>query len=84
MKDLTEDHKVLFGNVSVDNTLERVQVALDFLWKERHKSIHDKVAGDFDYEELIGVLLHAEKSELERQELIVQYDRLVERYNNKD
>ena len=43
-----------------DEALDRVRVALDFLWGDPERSIHDKVAGDFDYEELIAALLAAE------------------------
>ena len=83
MRDFDESHKICFGTISVENTLDRVRVALDFLWKEKKKAGLDKVAGDFTYEELIAALLHAEKSELARQELEAQYDELVERSNNR-
>jgi hypothetical protein len=44
-----------------------VDVALKFLWEDEERSIHDKVAGDYDYEELIGTLIAAKAriSELE-------------------
>jgi hypothetical protein len=64
MKDLKPEHKALFQTSSSD-ALERVRVALDFLWKDRVHSIHDKVAGDFDYEELIAALLCAEQALVE-------------------
>lgn len=61
MRDLREEHRALFRVNSWD-ALSRVKTALDFLWKENKKSMHDKVAGDFDYEELIAALLCAEEA----------------------
>ena len=61
MKDLKPDQKSLFQTKS-DQAIERVRVALDFLWKDKVHSIHDKVAGDFDYEELLAPLLCAEQA----------------------
>ena len=81
MKDFDESNKVNFGTISVENTLGRVQAALSYLWKEKKKAGLDKVAGDLTYEELISALLHAEKSELERQFLEDQYENLAERFN---
>lgn len=44
-----------------------VDVALKFLREDEERSIHDKVAGDYDYEELLGTLIAAKAriSELE-------------------
>ena len=64
MRDLSEDHAILF-KIDTDHALDRVQVALDFLFRDTQRSIHDKVAGDFDYEELIAALLHAKAAMLE-------------------
>ncbi|MEM7015303.1 MAG: hypothetical protein AAF585_27920 [Verrucomicrobiota bacterium] len=61
MKDLKREHQSLF-QPSPPDALKRVQVALDFLWADNQRSIHDKVAGDYDYEELIGALLCAESA----------------------
>ena len=61
MKDIKSDQKILFQTKSSE-ALERVRVALDFLWKDKVHSIHDKVAGDFDYEELLAALLCAEQA----------------------
>lgn len=62
MKDLRAKDKSLFQIKAGDaeEALLRVQSALSFLWEESERSMHDKVAGDFDYEELIAALLHAE------------------------
>ena len=65
MKDLKREHQSLFRPESSD-ALERVRVALDFLWDDTQRSIHDKVAGDYDYEELIGTLLSAQAALTER------------------
>ena len=59
MKDLTKNQISLF-QVDSSEALSRIQTALDFLWKDKTISIHDKVAGEFDYEELIAALLSAE------------------------
>lgn len=59
MKDITKEQQSLF-HVDASEALSRVRVALNFLWKDSRRSIHDKVAGDFDYEELIAALLSAE------------------------
>ena len=67
MKDLNRDNKSLFRPNSSD-ALVRVQATLDFLWDERQRSMHDKVAGDCDYEELIGTLLCAEAALKEYEE----------------
>ena len=64
MRDLSEQHTILF-KINPDEAIDRVQVALDFLWRDKEKSIHDKVAGDFDYEELIAALLTAKAALLE-------------------
>jgi hypothetical protein len=64
MRDLNEQHTILF-KINTDDALDRVQVALDFLFKDTQRSIHDKVADDFDYEELIAALLHAKAALLE-------------------
>jgi hypothetical protein len=61
MKDLKRDQKILFQTKSSE-ALDRVRVALDFLWKDKKNSIHDKIAGDFDYEELLATLLCAEQA----------------------
>jgi len=42
------------------SALEAVRTALHFLDQDRTRSIHDKVAGPYDYEELIGALVLAE------------------------
>lgn len=60
MKDLSEADRSLFGTGSGD-ALERVRVAIGFLWADQKHSMHDKVAGDFDYEELMAALLAAEE-----------------------
>lgn len=83
MRDFDESHKILFGTISVENTLARVQSALHFLWKEDKKAGLDKVAGDLTYEELISALLHAEQSELERQALEREFDEHIEGSNNE-
>jgi hypothetical protein len=49
------------------STLDRINTALGFLADDNEHTIHDKVAGDFDYEELISALLHA-KSYIEAAE----------------
>jgi hypothetical protein len=67
MKDITPQQKNLF-QVNSAEALKRVQVALDFLWKDPKKSIHDKVAGDFDYEELLAALLSAKAALVEADE----------------
>lgn len=56
MKDAKREHFLQIDS----NALERVQAALEFLWADKTRSIHDKIAGDFDYEELIAALLAAE------------------------
>jgi hypothetical protein len=76
MKSFDESQKILFGTIDPENTLQRVQAALQFLWEEKEKDGLDKVAGDFTYEELISALLHAEASELERRELSKYIDDL--------
>jgi hypothetical protein len=70
MKDLSEKHKSNFG-VAASDALKRVRVALDFLWKDKKHSIHDKVAGDFSYEELLAALIAAEKA-LELDESLIE------------
>ena len=79
MKSFDESHKILFGKIDPDNTLSRVRCALSFLWNEKEKDGLDKVAGDYTYEELIGTLLHAEASELERQTANSYIDELESR-----
>ena len=46
-------------NVDPGAAATHVDVALKFLWEDAERSIHDKVAGDFDYEELIATLIAA-------------------------
>ena len=62
MKDITKEQAALFqvDSTSTDKALKQIDVALDFLWSDKTKSIHDKVAGTFDYEELLGALLTAQ------------------------
>ena len=59
MKEISRQQLVLF---SVDSTkaLERIRTAIDYLWNDREHRIHDKVAGPYDYEELMSALLSAE------------------------
>ena len=54
--------------------MDYLGVALQCLRQDRRRSIHDKVAGNFDYEELIGTLLAAKAriSELETDRDTVQ------------
>ena len=59
MKDLKRNFKPQFASNGV-TALARVRVALDFLHNDTQRSIHDKVAGDYDYSELIGTLICAE------------------------
>lgn len=61
VKDLKSIHIPLF-QIDPSEALKRVQTALDFLWKDEVHSQHDKVAGDFDYEELTAALLCAEQA----------------------
>jgi hypothetical protein len=81
MKDFDESHKICFGAIDTEKTLDLVRLALDFLWKEKRKAGLDKVAGDYTYEELISALLHAEASELARQNIEQMYDDLVDKHN---
>ncbi len=62
MKDITPEQQNLFDSNPAD-ALSRVRVALEFLWRDPTRSIHDKVAGDFDYEELLGALLAAHRTQ---------------------
>jgi hypothetical protein len=64
MKDLKPEQKILFQTNSSE-ALDRVRSALKFLWSDKTHSIHDKVAADFDYEELIAALLCAEAALVE-------------------
>lgn len=64
MKDLKRIHIPNF-QIDPSEALKRVQAALDFLWKDDVRSMHDKVAGDFDYEELTAALLCAEQALIE-------------------
>src|SRR5262245_6823555 len=59
MKDLQTDFKPQFAS-NAATALARVRVALDFLRSDTERSIYDKVAGDYDYRELIGTLICAE------------------------
>ena len=59
MKDVTREQASLF-DLQNDEAYKRITVALDFLWEDNTKSIHDKMAGDFDYGELIATLLCAQ------------------------
>lgn len=47
------------------DALEAIRTGIHFLDKDKRHTIHDKVAGDWDYEELMGALLLAEQ-EIER------------------
>lgn len=60
MRNITEDDRHRF-HIDPNEALERVRVALGFLWAEKIRSSHDTIAGDFDYEELIAALLSAER-----------------------
>jgi hypothetical protein len=72
MKDITPQQAKTLCRVNLSEALPRVRVALDFLWKDSERSIHDKVAGDrergYDYEELLATLLCAEAALVEAAE----------------
>src|SRR5687767_2521019 len=57
MKDARREH---FPKFESSDALDRVQAALEALWEDTERSVHDKIAVDFDYEELIAALLSAE------------------------
>lgn len=67
MKDLKKEHQSLFRADGAD-ALKRVRAALEHLWDDTQRSIHDKIAGDYDYEELIGTLLCAQVALSEQSE----------------
>lgn len=78
MKEIKEDQRILYSHAEsagIDEALEKVETALNFLWADCTITLNDKVAGDYDYEELLGALLSAKgglkeaieiRSELER------------------
>lgn len=72
MKDLNESQKTALGRPDPQQTLPLINRALDQLWHDTTKSRADKVAGDCTYEQLVTALLHAEASELARQEIMRQ------------
>lgn len=78
MKEISSNQEILFDlrSASIDSALDRVNVALDFLWKDETRSIHDKVAGPFDYEELIAALLFAREGLKEAMDLQAEVERL--------
>lgn len=73
MKDLNRSHIPLF-HIDSSEALNRVRAALDFLWDDKTHSMHDKVAGDFDYEELTAALLYAEKALSEAEKGLLDAD----------
>ncbi len=60
MKELPSDCEVLFQNDSREAS-KHIAFALDGLFNDNSRSIHDKVAGDMYYEELIRALFCAKK-----------------------
>jgi len=62
MKEITIEtfRKVFLPDDSEEETLPRIAAALAFIFGDSSRSIHDKVAGDYDFEELVGTLLSAE------------------------
>lgn len=61
MRDLTAKDERLFGtrNATDEDALALVKSALHYLYSDSQRSMHDKVAGPFDYEELIAALIAA-------------------------
>lgn len=78
VKEISSDQETLFDlqSASIGSALDAVNVALDFLWEDETRSIHDKVAGPFDYEELLAALLFAREGLEEALDLQAEVERL--------
>ena len=61
MKDCKREHfkALMVTGTTAAQCVKRLDVALEFIFNDPFLSIHDKVAGDFDFEELIAALLMA-------------------------
>lgn len=60
MKEISRDSESSFRR-DPDEAAKLIDGALSFLWKENQLSIFDKVAGDYNFEELIAALICAKK-----------------------
>jgi hypothetical protein len=61
MKDIKkqEFEALMVGGESAREAVARLDVALKFIFEDEVISMHDKVAGDFDFEELVAALILA-------------------------
>ena len=82
MRDLPSYCEELFG-VDPCSAGDYVDVALKFLWEDEERSIHDKVAGDYDYEELIGTLIAAKDRISELESDRDHYQAMVDDYQGR-
>lgn len=74
MKDLSPKCKNLFFLDSSD-ALRQIRLALDCLWNDKMHTIHDRVADDYCYEELIGTLLSADAAIVELKQEIANLEK---------
>ncbi|MBK1835018.1 hypothetical protein [Roseibacillus ishigakijimensis] len=74
MKDLPYDFEVLFSPVPADESLDRIDAILKSLREDGKRSVHDKVIGPFDFEELIAALLSARAKILELEDEVRSLD----------
>lgn len=82
MKDLSRDIWMRCTATSKPPTLENVDTALHFLHEDKTLTIHDKVAGDYDFEELLG-LLHGFRRKLIKEEK-AEEELLLREENDED